>query len=132
MKVTGLLSRTYTLLKKALHIFLGVCLKVSVVESIFSKTGHIKECHGQLNWIYPRTTAVKQNMYKRKVSEALEKKILKTLRKTDKMFKVLNRNNNDYVTTNSCKSLFRKVVNHCQSLVLTLNFTLIWKQISLS
>ena len=29
IKVAGLLSRPYTLLKHTLHIFLGVCLKVS-------------------------------------------------------------------------------------------------------
>ena len=33
---------------------------------------HTKECHGQFNWIHPRTIAVMSNMYKRKVREALE------------------------------------------------------------
>ena len=52
------------------------------------------------------------NMYKRKVHEALEINRLKTLNETDKTFKVLNRDNGDYVTTNSWKPLFRKIGNH--------------------
>ena len=75
-------------------------------------TEHTKECHGQFNWIYPRTITVMSNMYKRKVREALETKGLKTLNETDKMFKVLNRGNSDYVTTNRWKPLFRKIGNH--------------------
>ena len=49
------------------------------------------------------------NMYKRKVHEALEINRLKTLNKTDRTFKVLNRDNGDHVTTNSWKPLFRKI-----------------------
>ena len=75
-------------------------------------TEHTKECHGQFNWIYPRTTAVMSNMYERKVCEALEINRLKTLNETDKTFKVLNRDNGDYVTMNSWKPLFRKIGNH--------------------
>ena len=75
-------------------------------------TEHTKECHGQFNWIHPRTIAVMSNMYKRKVREALEINRLKTLNETDKTFKVLNRDNGDYVTTNSWKPLFRKIGNH--------------------
>ena len=48
-------------------------------------------------------------MYKRKVREALEINRLKTLNKTDKTFKVLNRDNGAYVTANSWKALFRKI-----------------------
>ena len=68
-------------------------------------TQHTKECHGQFNWIHPRTIAVMSNMYKRKVHEVLEIIKLKTLNETDKTFKVLNRGNGDYVTTNSWKPL---------------------------
>ena len=75
-------------------------------------TEHTKECHGQFNWIHPRTIALMPNMYKRKVHEALEINRLKTLNETDKAFKVLNRDNGDYVTTNSWKPLFRKIGNH--------------------
>ena len=68
-------------------------------------TEHTKGCHGQFNWIHPRTIAVMSNMYKRKVREALEINRLTTLNETDKTFKVLNRDNGDYVTTNSWKPL---------------------------
>ena len=44
------------------------------------------------------------NIYKRKVHEALELNRLKTLNETDKTFNVLNRDNGDYVTTNSWKT----------------------------
>ena len=44
------------------------------------------------------------NMYKRKVREALEMNTLKTLNETYKTFKVLNRDNGDYVTTKSWKT----------------------------
>ena len=68
-------------------------------------TEQAKECYGQFNWTHPRTIAVMLNMYKRKVREALEINRLKTLNETDKTFKVLNRDNGDYVTTNSWKPL---------------------------
>ena len=72
----------------------------------------IKECHGQFNWIHPRAIAITLNMYKRKVREALEMNRRKTLNETDKTFKVLNRDNGGYVTTNNWKPLFRKIGNH--------------------
>ena len=52
------------------------------------------------------------NMYKRKVCEALEINRLKTLNKTDKTFKVLNRQNGVYITRNSWKPLFWKIGDH--------------------
>ena len=52
------------------------------------------------------------NMNKRKACEALEINRLKTLNEIEKTFKVLNRDNGDYVTTNSWKPLFRKIGNH--------------------
>ena len=75
-------------------------------------TEHTKECHGQFNWIHQRTIAAMSNMYKRKLHEALEINRLKTLNETDKAFKVLNRDNGDYVTTNSWKPPFQKIRNH--------------------
>ena len=75
-------------------------------------TEHTKECHEQFNWIYPRTIAIMSNMYKRKVREDLEINRLKTLNETRKTFKILNRDNGDYVTTNSWKQLFGKIGNH--------------------
>ena len=59
-----------------------------------------------------RVNPVISSMYKRKVREALEINRLKTLKETDKTFKVLNRDNGDYVTTNSWKPLFWKIGNH--------------------
>ena len=64
-------------------------------------------------------------MCKRKVREALEINRLKTLKETDKTFKVLNRDNGDYVTTNSWKPVFRKIRNH-ETVILTLDFTLVY------
>ena len=75
-------------------------------------TEHTKECYGQFSWIHPRTIAVMSNMYKRKVCEALEINRLKTLNKTDKTFKVLNRQYGVYVTRNSWKPLFWKIGDH--------------------
>ena len=49
-------------------------------------TKHIKELHGQFNWIHPRTITLISNMYERKVCEALEINKLKTLNATDEMF----------------------------------------------
>ena len=51
------------------------------------------------------------NMYKRKVCEARETNRLKILNETDKTFKVLNRENGDYITMNSWKPLFQKIGN---------------------
>ena len=71
-----------------------VALNISKIKGNWESSGateHTKECHGQFNWIHPRTIAVMSNMYKRKVCEALEINRLKTLNKTDKTFKVLNR-----------------------------------------
>ena len=51
-------------------------------------------------------------MYERKIREALEINKLKTINEKDKTFTVLNRDNGDYVTTNSWKPLFMKMGNH--------------------
>ena len=77
------------------------------------------------------TIAVMSNMHKRKVRETLEISRLKILNETDKTFKVLNRDNDDYVTTNGWKPLFRKIGNH-ETVILTLDFALVWKRLSLS
>ena len=52
------------------------------------------------------------NIYESKVGEAPEIIRLKILNETDKTFKVLNRDNGDYVITNSWKPLFWKIENH--------------------
>ena len=48
-------------------------------------------------------------MYERKIREALEINKLKTTNEKDKTFTVLNRDNGDYVMTNSWKPLFMKM-----------------------
>lgn len=75
-------------------------------------TEHTKTCHGHFNWIHPKTVKIASNMYERKVREALEINRLKTINENDQSFTVLNRDNGDYVTTNSWKPLFRKLGNH--------------------
>ena len=75
-----------------------------------SATEHTKEHHERFNWILARTIALMSNMHKRNVDKALEINRLKTLNEVDKTFKVLNRDNGDYITTNSCKPLSRKRV----------------------
>ena len=75
-------------------------------------TEHTKECHGQFDWLHPKTVRISPYMYERKIREALEINKLKTINEKDKTFTVLNRNNGDYVTTNSWKPLFMKMGNH--------------------
>ena len=62
--------------------------------------------------------------YKRKIREALEINRLKTLNKTDKTIKVLNRDDSGFITMNSRKSLFQKVGKH-QIVILMLDFALV-------
>ena len=75
-------------------------------------TGHTKECHEQFHWLHPKTIHISPYMYERKIREALEINKLKTINENDKTFTVLNRDNGDYVTTNSWKPLFMKMGNH--------------------
>ena len=70
-------------------------------------------------------------MYKKKLREALETNRLKILNETDKTFKVLNRGNDNCVTTNNWKPLFWKIGNH-EIVILTLDFALVQKWLSLS
>ena len=51
-------------------------------------------------------------MYKRKIPKALKINKLKTINEKDKTFTVLNRDNGDYITTNSWKPLFMKMGKH--------------------
>ena len=59
------------------------------------ETKHTKECHAQINWIHPRTIATIPNIFKRKLREDLDINRIKTLKETDKTFKVPNRDNGD-------------------------------------
>ena len=51
-------------------------------------TEHCLECHGQFNWINPKTLSTEQQYHRRKIRESLEIKKAKT----NKRRKVLNRN----------------------------------------
>ena len=51
-------------------------------------------------------------MYERKVCVAPKINKLKKINKKDKTYPVLNKENVDYVTTNSWKPLFVKMGNH--------------------
>ena len=62
--------------------------------------------------------------YKRTIREDLEINRLKTLNKTDKTFKVLNRDDGGFVTINSRKPLFQKIGKH-QIVILMLDFALV-------
>ena len=73
---------------------------------------HTKECHGQFDWLHLKTVRISPYMYERKIHEALEINKLKTINEKDKAFTVLNRDNGDYITMNSWKSLFMKMGNH--------------------
>ena len=61
---------------------------------------------------FPKTVRISPYIYERKIREALEINKLKTINEKDKTFTVLNRDNGDYVTTNSWKPLFMKMGNH--------------------
>ena len=74
-------------------------------------TEHTKECHGLFDWLHPKTVSISPYMYKRKIREALKINKLKIINERDKTFTVLNRDNGDYVTTNSWKLLFMKMGN---------------------
>ena len=56
-------------------------------------TEHTKECHGQFNWLHPKTVSISLYVYERKIREALEINKLKTINEKDKTFTVLNRDN---------------------------------------
>ena len=75
-------------------------------------TEHTNECHGQFDWLHPKTIRISPYIYERKIREVLEIKKLGTINDKDKTFTVLDRDNGDYVTMNSWKPLFMKMRNH--------------------
>ena len=58
-------------------------------------TEHCLECHGQFNWINPKTLSTEQQYHRRKRRESLE------MVKTNKRRKVLNRDEGNLVKTNT-------------------------------
>ena len=61
---------------------------------------------------YKRTVRISPYMYERKIREVLELNKPKRINENDKIFTALDRENGDYVTTNSWKPLFMKMGNH--------------------
>ena len=72
-------------------------------------TKHSKYCHGQFNWLDPKTLAKLPNMLERKIRESLEINNLEKKAEYDKSIKMLKRDRGDIVTTNLWKPLFRRV-----------------------
>ena len=68
-------------------------------------TEHCLECHGQFNWINPKTLSTEQQYHRRKIRESLEIKKAKT----NKRRKVLNRDEGNLVKTNTWTPLFAKL-----------------------
>ena len=38
----------------------------------YGATEHTKECHGQFDWLHPKTVRISPYMYERKIRETLE------------------------------------------------------------
>ena len=72
-----------------------------------------------------------KHVWKKDAWSPSDKQIKKASNEAEKMFKVPNRDNGDYVTTNSWKPLFWKIGNH-QTVIFALDFALVWKRVSLS
>ena len=68
-------------------------------------TEHCLECHGQFNWINPKTLPTEQQYHRRKTRELLEIKKAKT----NKRRKILNRDEGHLVKTNTWTPLFAKL-----------------------
>ena len=66
---------------------------------------HSLTCHGQFNWIHPKTIARENDYTRRKIQEALE--IKKS--KYNKMIKVLNRDEGNLVRTNTWTPLLANI-----------------------
>ena len=65
-------------------------------------TEHCLECHGQFNWINPKTLSTEQQYHRRKIWESLEIKKAKT----NKRRRVLIRDEENLVKTNTWTPIF--------------------------
>ena len=72
---------------------------------ISGSTEHRLECHGQFNWINPKTSSTEQKYHRQKITESLE--IRK--RKTNKRRNVLDRDEGHLVKTSTWTLLFPKL-----------------------
>ena len=68
-------------------------------------TEHTSACHGQFNWIHPKTIAREKDYRKRKIREAQEIKRAKF----NHNIKVLNRDEGNLVKTNSWTPLLANI-----------------------
>ena len=67
-----------------------------------------QNCHGQFNWLHPKTLPKLSNIHKHKIRELLEiNNLEKKAAEYDKSIEVLNRGH--IVKTNSWKPLFHKI-----------------------
>ena len=69
-------------------------------------TKHTKECHGYFDWLHPKTHSMKKRYHDRKVRESFE--IDKAVVRYGQ-YKVLDKNNEEFVKRNAWKSLFKKM-----------------------
>ena len=68
-------------------------------------TEHCLECHGQFDWINPKILSTEQQYHRRKIRQSLEIKKAKR----NKRRKVLNRDEENFVKTNTWIPLFAKL-----------------------
>ena len=66
------------------------------------------EYHGQFNWINPKTLSFEQHYHRRKVREPLEIIIIK--KKKKKKSKILNRDEENLIKTNTWNPPFVKLI----------------------
>ena len=69
-------------------------------------TEHKKVCHGHFHWLHLKTLSMKNRYYDRKVREPLEIDMAVV---RYGQYKVLNRDNGNFVKTNAWKPLFKKM-----------------------
>ena len=75
-------------------------------------TEHTKEFQGEFDLLHSKTVRFLPYMCERKTREVLEMNKLRTTNEKEKTFTISNRQNCDYVLTNSWKPLFMKSSNH--------------------
>ena len=75
-------------------------------------TEHTKEFQGEFDLLHSKTVRFLPYMCERKTREVLEMNKLRTTNEKEKAFTISNRQNCDYVLTNSWKPLFMKSNNH--------------------
>ena len=97
-------------------------------------TEHCLECHGQFNWINPKTLSTEQQYHRRKIREALEIKKAKTMKRR----KVLNRDEGNLVDSALCKTNWKRnqykdLTSNFETIFNSiLCFNYVWKQLWLA